>query len=55
MRNQGLGDVEEERIHSFVRGAELLEEQDARNLGLHVIWVANYAEIPAVLRRIADK
>ena len=52
MRGGGLNDVDERHIHDFVRAAQLLEEQDANNLGMHVIWVDDYSEIPAILRRI---
>ncbi|MFS1430137.1 TIR domain-containing protein [Vibrio splendidus] len=33
--------------------ARILEEQDAKNLGLNLIWVENYDEIPAFLNGIA--
>ncbi len=32
--------------------AEMLEEQDANNLGLNVIWVNNFDEIPNILQRL---
>jgi hypothetical protein len=34
--------------------AEALEEQDANNLGLTVIWVDEYSEIPSFLERLAE-
>jgi hypothetical protein len=36
----------------LVRVAESLEEQDANNLGLNVIWVDGYEEIPGILLRL---
>jgi hypothetical protein len=33
--------------------AKLLEEQDANTLGLNVIWVTDFSEIPDILRRVA--
>jgi hypothetical protein len=36
------------------RVARLLEEQDANALGLNVIWIEEFEELPHVLRRIAS-
>jgi hypothetical protein len=36
----------------FVRLVHTMEEQDARNLGLNVIWVDTYEEIPVILKGI---
>ncbi len=33
--------------------ALLLEEQDANELGLSMIWIENYSEVPAILKQIA--
>jgi hypothetical protein len=38
----------------MLRVAELLEESDARNLGLNIIWVDDYSEIPAFLHNLID-
>jgi hypothetical protein len=38
----------------MLRVAELLEESDARNLGLNIIWVDEYSEIPVFMRRLVD-
>jgi len=42
-------------IADFARIVELLEDQDSRNLGLNVIWIDDYTEIPKILRRIVEK
>ncbi|MDP3029294.1 MAG: TIR domain-containing protein [Deltaproteobacteria bacterium] len=42
-------------IADFARIVELLEDQDSRNLGLNVIWVDEYTDIPKILRRIAEE
>jgi len=34
--------------------SKLLEEQDANALGLNVIWVRNFDEVPAMIRKIAN-
>ena len=34
--------------------ATTLEEQDANNLGLKVIWIEDFSEISEVLTKIAD-
>jgi len=51
---QGIQGVNEQAIHDFVKSSELLEEQDANNFGLNVIWINDYAEIPGILRKIAE-
>lgn len=38
----------------MLRVAEMLEELDAKNLGLNVIWVQQYDDIPVFLRRLLD-
>lgn len=38
----------------FIKLVELLEEQDANKLGLNVIWIDNFDEIPLLLKRLAD-
>jgi len=35
--------------------SKLLEEQDANALGLNVVWVEDYAELPEVLNEIAEE
>lgn len=42
-------------IADFARIVELLEDQDSRNLGLNVIWVDDYTDIPKILRRIVEE
>lgn len=42
-------------IPDLIRIVERLEEQDANNLGLNVIWVDEYAEIPGILMRLASR
>lgn len=42
-------------IVDFARIVELLEDQDSRNLGLNVIWVDDYTEIPKIFQRIVEK
>jgi hypothetical protein len=39
----------------FTRVAEMLEETDANNLGLNVIWIDDFAEIPVFLKGIAKE
>jgi hypothetical protein len=36
----------------FANIIELLEEQDANNLGLNIIWIDNYGEIPDIINRL---
>ena len=38
----------------FIRTQILLEEQDANSLGLNVLWIDNFDEIPDILRRISN-
>jgi hypothetical protein len=38
----------------FMEIVEVLEETDANNLGMNVIWIDEYSEIPLFLKRIAD-
>jgi hypothetical protein len=33
--------------------SRLLEEQDANELGLNVLWIEEYAQLPGLLREIA--
>ncbi len=38
----------------FIETAEKFEEQDANNLGLNVIWVNDFQEIPLLLRQLTQ-
>jgi len=38
----------------FMEIVELLEETDANNLGMNVVWIDDFSEIPAFLERIAN-
>ena len=44
---------ERELLHTLRRRAHVLEEQDANSLGLNMIWVDEFEEIPEILRGIA--
>ncbi|PHR26894.1 MAG: molecular chaperone Tir [Desulfotalea sp.] len=37
----------------FIKIAEMLEEQDANNLGLNIIWIDQYEEIPEFLLKLS--
>lgn len=43
----------EEHARKMVRMAEILEERDCNNLGLNVIWVDRFEDIPPLVSRIA--
>ena len=45
----------ERNVRDCITIAELLEEQDARNLGLNVIWVDRFDEITRFLQRLASE
>lgn len=51
-----LGVKDNDNVYSedFIKMVELLEEQDANNLGLNVIWVDDYPEIAMVLKRLLE-
>ena len=44
---------ERELLHTLRRRAHVLEEQDANALGLNMIWIDEFEEIPEILRDIA--
>jgi hypothetical protein len=52
----GWKDLENADEHALklTRMAEILEERDCNNLGLNVIWVREFGEIPAVIQSIAE-
>lgn len=52
LHSVGAADVEKYCSEDFIKVTEALEEQDARNLGLNVIWVDDYPDILKVLNRI---
>lgn len=37
---------------SLIKIIENIEEQDAKNLGINIIWIADFKEIPDIIRRI---
>jgi NAD-dependent SIR2 family protein deacetylase len=39
---------------NFIQLTETLEEQDLKNLGLNVIWIQDFAEIPDFLQRLLE-
>jgi hypothetical protein len=43
----------EEHARKMVRMAEILEERDCNNLGLNVVWVDEFSDIPPLVSRIA--
>ena len=45
----------EEHARKMVRMAEILEERDCNNLGLNVIWVDEFDDIPPLVSRIASE
>lgn len=54
VRRQGSSTSAADPSTEMLRVAELLEEADAKNLGLNVIWVDDYGEIPLLLRRLVE-
>lgn len=54
LRTSGLKGQEQTYARKLVRMAEVLEEQDANNLGLNVVWVDDFAEMPRLLTSIVD-
>ncbi len=50
----GLKDKDNQFSSDFMKIAEVLEEQDANNLGLNVIWVDSYDEIPKLLNKLME-
>ena len=48
---EGFGDAEE-NAHKLVRMAEILEERDCNNLGLNVIWVDEFEDIPPLILKL---
>lgn len=51
----GIKDEGSEYAQTFIRMAEKFEEQDANNLGLNVIWVQDFQEIPYLLRLLTEE
>lgn len=43
-----------EQAQALVRTAEILEERDCNNLGLNVIWVESFDQIPECFHKIAE-
>ena len=41
--------------NNFIYMTELLEEQDARKLGLNVIWIKDFDEINSFLTRLNEE
>jgi hypothetical protein len=39
-------------VEDFLEIVEMLEETDASNLGMNVIWIDDYNEIPAILKGV---
>lgn len=52
-RWEGVDDVDN-HARRLVRMAEILEERDCNNLGLNVIWVDQFEEIPGFIYRMLD-
>lgn len=50
----GLKDQDNHYSGDFIKIAEVLEVQDANNLGLNVIWVDRYEEIPPILNKLLE-
>jgi len=48
-----LGGAEEHAL-KLVETAEILEEKDANALGLNLIWVNEFCEIPAILHSLTE-
>lgn len=54
LKAAGLKGQEQAYARKLVRMAEILEEQDANNLGLNVVWVSDFSEVAKLLLSIAD-
>jgi hypothetical protein len=54
MKRAGIKDPDNKQAEAFAKGAELLEEQDSKNMGLNVIWTDDYEEIPAFLHQLVE-
>ncbi|MGU4650902.1 SIR2 family protein, partial [Escherichia coli] len=50
----GIKEKDNEYTKIFIKTAEKFEEQDANNLGLNVIWVNDFQEIPPLLRQLTE-
>lgn len=50
----GLKDKDNQYSSDFIKIAEVLEERDANNLGLNVIWIDDYSEIPKILNKLTE-
>ncbi len=50
-----IGGDDFENAADFMRIAEVLEETDANNLGMNVIWIDAYDEIPSFLRGLSEE
>ena len=50
----GITDENRENANNFIKIAEFLEEQDSNNLGLNVIWIDDYSEIPKILNQLLE-
>jgi hypothetical protein len=53
-KNSNLKGQEQGYARKLVRMAEVLEEQDANNLGLNVIWVDEYEDMPRLLTSVVE-
>ena len=51
----GLAGDDVDNATDFTRVAEMLEETDANNLGMNVIWIDDFNEIPAFLREMGEE
>ena len=49
----GFKAAEQTEARKLIRMAEILEEKDANNLGLNIIWITDFDEIPVLLKTIA--
>jgi hypothetical protein len=49
LRASGLKGEEQTHARDLVRMAEVLEEQDANNLGMNVMWVNDFSEVSGLL------
>lgn len=52
-RRNGLSEVGK-HAGRLVRMAEILEERDCNNLGLNVIWVDDFDDIPSLINKISE-
>ena len=52
--NIGVPDKNKKNAEKFVKIVEFLEEQDANKLGLNVIWIDEYVEIPKILEKMME-